>query len=72
MPKVGSVKRRDLVYYLRQLGFDGPYPGGRHERMKRGTVQIHIPNPHQGDISQALLLNILKQAGVSRSEWEAL
>ena len=72
MPKVGPIKRRGLIHYIRQLGFDGPYPGGRHERMTRGAVQVPIPNPHEGDISQPLLLNILKQAGISRSEWEAL
>jgi len=40
--------------------------------MQRGTLVVRIPNPHQGDISQALLLRILKQAGISREEWEAL
>lgn len=40
--------------------------------MQRGTLVIRIPNPHQGDISRALLLRILKQAEISREEWEAL
>jgi len=72
MPKVGPIERRDLIRHLRQLGFDGPHPGGRHEAMYRGIAQIPIPNPHAGDISQALLQRILKQAGISREEWEAL
>ena len=72
MPRFGPVKRRDLVRYLRRLGFDGPEPGGNHEYMTRGATQLPIPNPHHGDISQALLARILKQAGVSREEWEAL
>ena len=40
--------------------------------MQRGDVTLHIPNPHQEDISQTLLQRILKQAGISREEWEAL
>lgn len=72
MPKVGPIKRRDLIRNLRAIGFDGPFPGGRHERMTRGAVHIPIPNPHEGDISQSLLQRILMQAGISRDEWEAL
>lgn len=72
MPKTGPVKRRDLVRYLKQLGCDGPFPGGKHQIMQRGDLTFRIPNPHEGDISQGLLLRILKQAGISREEWEAL
>lgn len=72
MPIVGPIKRRDLIKYLRRLGFDGPGPRGRHEIMRRGTVTIPVPNPHHGDISKQFLLEILKEAGVSRAEWEAL
>ncbi|HEU5346879.1 MAG TPA: type II toxin-antitoxin system HicA family toxin [Ktedonobacterales bacterium] len=72
MPKVGPIKRRNLIAYLKQLGFDGPYPGKRHEYIERAGVRIILPNPHRGDISQALLQRILSEAGISRSEWEAL
>ena len=27
MPSFGPVKRRKLIYYLRQAGFFGPFPG---------------------------------------------
>jgi predicted RNA binding protein YcfA (HicA-like mRNA interferase family) len=40
--------------------------------MKRGHTRVIVPNPHQGDISQGLLLRILKQAEISREEWEML
>ena len=72
MPRIGPTKHRDLVRYFKELGFDGPFPGAKHQSMQRGTLVVRIPNPHQGDISQALLLRILKQAGISREEWEAL
>ena len=50
MPRVGAIKRKDLVYYLRQIGFEGPYSGGKHQFMIRESTTLRIPNPHQGDI----------------------
>lgn len=72
MPRFGPVKRKDLVHYLREAGFEGPYSGGRHQFMVRGDVTLRIPNPHQGDIGKDLLARILKQAVLSREEWEKL
>ena len=40
--------------------------------MIRGDTTVWIPNPHQGDIGREFLLRILRQAGISREEWEAL
>ena len=58
--------------YLRELGFEGPYVGGRHEYMVKGEVKLAVPNPHQGEIGRDLLARILRQAGMSRNEWEEL
>jgi hypothetical protein len=38
--------------------------------MARDDVTVRIPNPHQGDIGVALLTRILRQARISRNEWE--
>ncbi|MGD0199888.1 MAG: type II toxin-antitoxin system HicA family toxin [Bryobacteraceae bacterium] len=72
MPPLGPVKRRELVAYLRQLGFDGPLRGGRHQFMQRGAVTVILPNPHSGDIDKSLLARLLRQAGIERSAWESL
>ncbi|TVR69365.1 MAG: type II toxin-antitoxin system HicA family toxin [Sphaerobacteraceae bacterium] len=72
MPAFGPVSRRELIRRLRDLGFDGPYSGSRHAFMMRGQLRIRIPNPHQRDIGVDLLQRILRQAGVSREEWESL
>ncbi len=40
--------------------------------MVKGNLRLTIPNPHQGGIGKDLLSRILKQAGVSREEWEKL
>lgn len=72
MPRLGTIKRRELVAALRRLGYSGPYAGGRHEFMLRGSVSITIPNPHGSDIGPNLLAKVLRQAGITREEWEVL
>jgi predicted RNA binding protein YcfA (HicA-like mRNA interferase family) len=70
MPVFGPISRRDLIRRLRKMGFDGPYSGGKHQFMLKGDVTLAIPNPHQGEIGRELLARILRQAGISRKEWE--
>jgi predicted RNA binding protein YcfA (HicA-like mRNA interferase family) len=71
MPHVVSVSRRELIQRLQTLGFDGPYRGGRHEFMLRGERRLILPNPHRHDIGVALLTRLLRQAGISREEWQS-
>lgn len=70
MPAFGPISRRRLVAALKRVGFSGPFSGGRHEFMVRGDTVVAIPNPHSADIGVGLLALILKQAGVSRTEWK--
>jgi len=72
MPRFGPIGRSDLIRYLRQLGFDGPYSGGKHQFMIRGETTLRLPNPHQGDIGRDFLARILRQAGIDRTDWEKL
>ena len=72
MPAFGPIRRSDLIRALKRLGLTGPFAGGRHEFMVRGSLKLRIPNPHQGDISKGLLAEILRQADISRDEWEKL
>jgi predicted RNA binding protein YcfA (HicA-like mRNA interferase family) len=71
MTRLGSVSRRELIRRLHRLRFEGPFTGGRHEFMVRGSVRLILPNPHRQDISADLLARILRQAGVDREEWLA-
>ena len=72
MPPFGSIKRRDFIRALKQAGFEGPHAGGKHEFLIKGNLRLTIPNPHQGEFGKDLLSRILKQAGISREEWEKL
>jgi predicted RNA binding protein YcfA (HicA-like mRNA interferase family) len=72
MPALGPIKQKDVVYYFRKAGFSGPFGGGNHLYMERGTKRVPVPNPHKADISLGLLKRILAEAGISKEEWEAL
>jgi predicted RNA binding protein YcfA (HicA-like mRNA interferase family) len=72
MPRFGPIKRRELIQYLRTLGFDGPYSGGKHQFMIKGEITLRIPSPHRSDIGRELLSRILRQAKIERETWEKL
>jgi predicted RNA binding protein YcfA (HicA-like mRNA interferase family) len=72
MPRLGPIKRKELIRLLRALGFKGPYSGGKHQFMIKSEITLRIPNPHQSDIGRELLAKILRQANIGRETWEKL
>ena len=70
MTRLTPIARHDLIARLHDLGFNGPFRGGRHEFMVKGQLRLTLPNPHQGEIGVDLLIRILHQARISREEWE--
>ena len=69
---LAPIKRKDLIYYLGQLGFEKPNLGGNRQYMQKDQLKVRIPNPHKSDIGKNLLIEILKQANIERSVWEKL
>ena len=72
MPAFGPINRAGLIYYLKKAGFEGPYSGGKHQLMIRGDRTLRVPNPHRSDIGKELLARLLRQAGITKDEWEGL
>jgi len=72
VPRLGPIKRADLIRYLQILGFEGPYSGGKHQFMLKGVIRLRLPNPHKSEVGRELLSRILKQAGIDRDSWERL
>ena len=74
MPKLGPIKHKQLIKYLRQLGFEGPYRRGKHSShgvMLKGSQTLTVPNKHgSGDIGIDLLKKVLKQAEIDVETWE--
>jgi len=68
-----AITRKKLIRKFRELGYTGPFLGGKHQFMIKGDKKIRIPNPHQGkDIHVSLVEEIFKQAGISKEEWKKL
>lgn len=64
------ISRRELIKKFRNLGYSGPFSGGKHQFMVKGRHKIRIPNPHgTKDIHQSLLKEILRQAGINEGDW---
>lgn len=68
-PSFGPISRTNLLKALRDLGFEGPFSGGKHQFVVRGNLALRIPNPHQREISKGLLVRILQQAKITKEEW---
>ena len=68
------VSRREFIRRLRKLGWEGPFPGGRHEAMRHPltSIKLPVPNPHRGDIDWSLTRRVLAQAGINREDWERI
>ncbi len=71
MTKLSPVKRKDLVAGLKKFDFKGPYIGGKHQFMIKGSIRLTLPNPHRKDIGVSLLSRLLRQANISRKKWES-
>jgi predicted RNA binding protein YcfA (HicA-like mRNA interferase family) len=67
--KLSPVSWKELVRKLRELGFSGPFSGGKHPFMIKGDLILTVPNPHRGDIGIDLLVRILRQAKINREDW---
>ena len=43
MANLRPVKRKDLIAKLKQLGFVGPYSGGKHQFMIKNKLRLTLP-----------------------------
>ena len=60
-----TVTRSELISKLKIIGFSGPFSGGKHQFMAKGTLKLRIPNPHKNnEIGIGLLKELLRQADI--------
>ena len=68
--KLAPISRVKLIQRFKNLGWEGPFKGSKHDTMYKDGVAITIPNNHRSeDISVGLLRTILRNAGISREKW---
>jgi len=56
MSRWTPCKRGDFIRRLRQLGFEGPYAGTRHQFMVSGQHRLAIPSNAEYSVPQLHLL----------------
>lgn len=75
MPKMPALTSQKLIKILEQRGFVLDRVKGSHHvyyhplTKRRGVVPLHTGDL-PGDLPKGTLLEILKQAGISRDEWD--
>ena len=67
--RLTPISRTDFIKKMRGLGWQGPRPGAKHDRMFKGDQVLIIPNEHIGEIGVGLLRRLLSQAGIPREDW---
>ncbi|MCC6601946.1 MAG: type II toxin-antitoxin system HicA family toxin [Anaerolineae bacterium] len=68
MPKLPLVKPRQVITVLEKAGFVQVRQRGSHLRLKRGNLSVTVPI-HPGDLPQAVLRSILRQAHMTPEEF---
>jgi len=73
MPKLSPISSKDLIKILEKQGFGQVHQKGSHVRMKhpdgrRTTIPIHSGEK----VGVGLLRKILRDSGISRSDFEKL
>lgn len=76
MPRWTPCKRADFIRRLRQLGFDGPFAGTRHQFLVYGQHRLAVPSNAEYSVNQLkmMLLEVESILGrkVSVEEWNGM
>lgn len=60
MEKLKPVTWQEFVSRMKKLGFERPFFGGKHPKMKKGIQTIIIPNKHESEIGVGFLMRLLR------------
>ena len=76
MSRLTPCKRRDFIQRLRQIGFDGPYSGTRHQFMIYKQHRLAIPSNAEYSVPQLRMMLQEIEAIIGRKitidEWNQL
>lgn len=76
MSQWSPCKRRDFIYNLRKLGFDGPFVGTKHHFMVYKTHRLAIPSNSEYSIPQLKFMlkevESIIERKISADEWNKL
>lgn len=65
------LRPREVTRKLERAGFQLTRQRGSHARYAKGSRGVTVPI-HPGDVPVPIIRSILKQAGLSEEQWDAL
>lgn len=73
MPRLPTVKPRQIIRALEQVGFEVDHQTGSHIVLRRARDESRVVVPwHSRDLGRGLTLRLIKAAGLTRDEFIAL
>ena len=73
MPRLPTVKPRQVIQALQRIGFEIDHQTGSHVVLWRSSDGCRVVVPQHGrDLGRGLTLRIIKSAGLSRDEFVEL
>jgi hypothetical protein len=76
MSRWAPCKRAEFIRRLRNLGFDGPYSGTRHQFMTYSTHRLAIPSNAEYSVPQLRMMlrevEAILERSISAEEWDKL
>ncbi|MEO8456535.1 MAG: type II toxin-antitoxin system HicA family toxin [Chloroflexota bacterium] len=67
---MNPLSQQDVIRKFKNLGFEGPRQQGRHPFMSKGPLKVFIEGRHGRDIPIWLQQKFLRQAGISKDDWD--
>ncbi len=75
MSQWSPCKRKNFIYRLRKIGFDGPFVGTRHHFMIYKEHRLSIPSNHEYSIPQLKMMireiETIIERKISVDEWNS-
>ena len=73
MPRLPTVKPRQIIRALEKVGFEIDHQTGSHVVLWRSSDGVRVVVPwHGGDLGRGLTLRIIRTAGLTRDEFITL
>ena len=73
MPRLPTVKPRQVIGALEKVGFEIDHRTGSHVALWRASDGARVVVPwHSGDLGRGLTLRIIKAAGLTRDDFVSL
>ena len=73
MPRLPSVKPRQIAQALERVGFEVDHQTGSHVVLRRASDGCRVVVPsHNRDLGRGLTLRIIKSAGLTRDKFVEL